>query len=251
MPGASARRCLRPHDQCSSRARACLRTAAFLTPCAAWPPSLSADRSGAYWFDDEQKQLILSSKAAYEKALGRTITTECAPASDYDQYGGVFYYGEDYHQQYLAKPGARPCERHSCPPDARAPQQLRLPAPRVARACRPCVPSARDAFTRATSPPRAAHACRPRVPPTRVPHSRAPDTRRRSATHRRRLLRAATAGELAALRDVGTEGTGAPQAEVARRVLEIAWPHATLCHPLAQRAHLVALAWLRGVRRGD
>ena len=169
MPGASARRCLRPHDQCSSRARACLRTAAFLTPCAAWPPSLSADRSGAYWFDDEQKQLILSSKAAYEKALGRTITTECAPASDYDQYGGVFYYGEDYHQQYLAKPGARPCERHSCPPDARAPQQLRLPAPRVARACRPCVPSARDAFTRATSPPRAAHACRPRACPIRVP----------------------------------------------------------------------------------
>ena len=169
MPGASARRCLRPHDQCSSRARACLRTAAFLTPCAAWPPSLSADRSGAYWFDDEQKQLILSSKAAYEKALGRTITTECAPASDYDQYGGVFYYGEDHHQQYLAKPGARPCERHSCPPDARAPQQLRLPAPRVARACRPCVPSARDAFTRATSPPRAAHACRPRACPIRVP----------------------------------------------------------------------------------
>lgn len=65
-------------------------------------------RSGAYWFDDEQKELILSSKAAYEAALGRKITTECAPASDYDQYGGVFYYAEDYHQQYLAKPGARP-----------------------------------------------------------------------------------------------------------------------------------------------
>jgi len=77
-------------------------------------------RSGAYWFDDEQKQLILSSKAAYEKALGRTITTECAPASDYDQYGGVFYYGEDYHQQYLAKPGARPyCSAQ--------PQQVSLP----------------------------------------------------------------------------------------------------------------------------
>jgi len=65
-------------------------------------------RSGFYWFNDEQKALILASKAAYEKALGRTITTECAPAADYDQYGGVFYYGEDHHQQYLAKPGARP-----------------------------------------------------------------------------------------------------------------------------------------------
>jgi len=66
-------------------------------------------RSGFYWFDDEQKELILASKAAYEKALGgRTITTECAAASDYDQYGGVFFYGENYHQQYLAKPGARP-----------------------------------------------------------------------------------------------------------------------------------------------
>merc|ERR1719171_372690 len=65
-------------------------------------------RSGLYWFDDDQKALILASKAAYEKALGRPITTELAAASDYDQYGGVFYYGEDYHQQYLAKPGARP-----------------------------------------------------------------------------------------------------------------------------------------------
>merc|ERR1719217_824675 len=35
-------------------------------------------RSGFYWFDDEQKALILASKAAYEKALGRPITTECA-----------------------------------------------------------------------------------------------------------------------------------------------------------------------------
>lgn len=67
-------------------------------------------RSGFYWFDDEQKALILASKAAYEAALGggRKITTECAAASDYDQYGGLWYYGEQYHQQYLAKPGARP-----------------------------------------------------------------------------------------------------------------------------------------------
>ena len=57
-------------------------------------------RSGFYWTNDKQKALILASKAAYEKALGgRTITTECAAASEYDKYGGVFYYAEDYHQQ--------------------------------------------------------------------------------------------------------------------------------------------------------
>jgi len=65
-------------------------------------------RSGWYWTDDEQKELILAAKAAYEGALGRTITTECAAAADYDQYGGCFFYGENYHQQYLAKPGSRP-----------------------------------------------------------------------------------------------------------------------------------------------
>jgi len=64
-------------------------------------------RSGFYYFDDEQKALIEASKEAYEKALGgqKTITTEIAAASDYDQ---LWYFGESYHQQYLAKPGARP-----------------------------------------------------------------------------------------------------------------------------------------------
>ena len=51
-------------------------------------------RSGFYYFDDEQKQLIEASKAAYEKQLGRDITTEIAAASDYDKYGGLWYYGE-------------------------------------------------------------------------------------------------------------------------------------------------------------
>ena len=65
-------------------------------------------RSGAYYFDDEQKALIEASKAAYEGALAAAgiagpITTEVAAASEYDQ---LFYYGENYHQQYLAKPGA-------------------------------------------------------------------------------------------------------------------------------------------------
>jgi len=68
-------------------------------------------RSGLYYFNEEQKQLFEASKAAYEQALkeaGRgsgQITTQIAPASDYPQ---VFYYAESYHQQYLAKPGARP-----------------------------------------------------------------------------------------------------------------------------------------------
>eukprot|EP00591_Stephanopyxis_turris_P003764 CAMPEP_0195526574 /NCGR_PEP_ID=MMETSP0794_2-20130614/27724_1 /TAXON_ID=515487 /ORGANISM="Stephanopyxis turris, Strain CCMP 815" /LENGTH=322 /DNA_ID=CAMNT_0040657299 /DNA_START=28 /DNA_END=996 /DNA_ORIENTATION=- len=65
-------------------------------------------RSGFYYFDDDQKRLIEASKDAYEKQLGRPITTEIAAASDYDQYGGLWYFAELYHQQYLAKPGARP-----------------------------------------------------------------------------------------------------------------------------------------------
>jgi peptide-methionine (S)-S-oxide reductase len=42
-------------------------------------------RSGFYYFDDEQKQLIEASKKAYEQQLGRPITTEIAAASDYDK----------------------------------------------------------------------------------------------------------------------------------------------------------------------
>jgi peptide-methionine (S)-S-oxide reductase len=83
-------------------------------------------RSGAYWFDDEQKELILASKAAYEKALGRKITTECAAASDYDKYGGLYYYAENYHrasamafgrvaarsiQRVAARPACQRCAR--------------------------------------------------------------------------------------------------------------------------------------------
>lgn len=68
-------------------------------------------RSGLYYMDDEQKELFQASSKAYEGALRKAgkgrgaVTTEIAAASDYDQ---VFYYAEDYHQQYLAKPGARP-----------------------------------------------------------------------------------------------------------------------------------------------
>ena len=64
--------------------------------------------------DDEQAKLIEASKAAYEKVLGKPITTEVEPASKYEPYGGLWYYAEQYHQQYLAKPGARPCAAPLC-----------------------------------------------------------------------------------------------------------------------------------------
>lgn len=70
-------------------------------------------RSGLYYFDDEQRRLYEASKAAYEEALrkagkgrSRSITTEINAAAQYSP--SVFYYAEDYHQQYLAKPGSRP-----------------------------------------------------------------------------------------------------------------------------------------------
>mmetsp|Transcript_72963 Transcript_72963/g.165473 ORF Transcript_72963/g.165473 Transcript_72963/m.165473 type:complete len:265 (+) Transcript_72963:81-875(+) len=69
-------------------------------------------RSGLYFFDEEQRLLMEASRDKYEEALkksgkgrGKRITTEIRPASDFDV---PFYYAEGYHQQYLAKPGARP-----------------------------------------------------------------------------------------------------------------------------------------------
>lgn len=67
-------------------------------------------RSGLYYFDEEQKRLFEESRDAYQAALHaagirRDITTEIRSAADFPE---VFYYAEDYHQQYLAKPGSRP-----------------------------------------------------------------------------------------------------------------------------------------------
>ena len=57
-------------------------------------------RSGLYYYDDEQKRLVLASRDAFQKELEAAgygkITTEIALAPEY-------YFAEDYHQQYLAK----------------------------------------------------------------------------------------------------------------------------------------------------
>ena len=57
-------------------------------------------RSAISATSEDQLALAKSSMQAYQKALGREITTEIT--SDV-----TFYFAEDYHQQYLAKPGAR------------------------------------------------------------------------------------------------------------------------------------------------
>ncbi|TAJ93020.1 MAG: peptide-methionine (S)-S-oxide reductase MsrA [Reyranella sp.] len=57
-------------------------------------------RSGIYTFSDAQKIQAQASRAVFQKELARkgygTITTEIVDAP-------VFFYAEDYHQQYLAK----------------------------------------------------------------------------------------------------------------------------------------------------
>lgn len=79
-------------------------------------------RSGLYYFSEKQRKLFEASKAAYQSALSeagihREVRTEIRSASDFPE---VFFYAEDYHQQYLAKPGARPyCSAQ--------PQQVALP----------------------------------------------------------------------------------------------------------------------------
>ena len=61
-------------------------------------------RSGIYYTTEPQRALAEAAKGAYEKALAAKgygpITTEILAAP-------TFYYAEDYHQQYLAKPRNR------------------------------------------------------------------------------------------------------------------------------------------------
>lgn len=60
----------------------------------------STYRSGIYTYTAEQQAAAVASKVAYQQALAArglgAITTEILPVP-------VFYYAEDYHQQYLAK----------------------------------------------------------------------------------------------------------------------------------------------------
>jgi peptide-methionine (S)-S-oxide reductase len=57
-------------------------------------------RSGIYTFDESQAALAVASRDAFQGALDKAghgaITTEILPVP-------VFFYAEDYHQQYLAK----------------------------------------------------------------------------------------------------------------------------------------------------
>lgn len=65
-------------------------------------------RSGIYCLTEEQLALAEASKTAFEKALGEKgygrITTEILLV---DPKETPFWFAEDYHQQYLAKPGNR------------------------------------------------------------------------------------------------------------------------------------------------
>jgi len=104
-------------------------------------------RSGLYYQDDVQRQIFEASKKAYEEALRKAgkgrgpITTEIKGAAEFEQ---LFYYAEDYHQQYLAKPGARPyCSAQpqvvSLPPfedwaPSLTPEQLAFHAPKLPEA---------------------------------------------------------------------------------------------------------------------
>ncbi len=81
-------------------------------------------RSAIYVADDAQRAIAESAKSAYSKRLqaaGLTVaTTEIAAA-------GLFYYAEDYHQQYLAKNPDGYCGLGgtgvSCPVGLVAPEQ--------------------------------------------------------------------------------------------------------------------------------
>ena len=109
-------------------------------------------RSGFYYFDEEQKELIEASKAAYEKALGRPITTEIAAAADYDKYGGLWFYAEAYHQQVRPRPTLPVfTTRHPrladgsaiAAPRSTSRRRARGPTARRSRRASPCRPSSR------------------------------------------------------------------------------------------------------------
>ena len=63
-------------------------------------------RSGIYYYNEIQKELVLGSMQGYQEKLSASgfnaITTEVAAVEE-------FYYAEDYHQQYLEKNPAGYC----------------------------------------------------------------------------------------------------------------------------------------------
>ena len=50
-------------------------------------------------FPNEESPYSELEQALQKAGKARPITTETRPAADFAQYGGIFYYGEDYHQQ--------------------------------------------------------------------------------------------------------------------------------------------------------
>lgn len=68
-------------------------------------------RSAIYTSSDDQLAAAMASQETYQEKLSAngfgTISTEIAPA-------GIFYYGEDYHQQYLQKNPSGYCNHGFC-----------------------------------------------------------------------------------------------------------------------------------------
>ena len=62
-------------------------------------------RSAIYTYNQNQTNLAISSKESYEKRL---LTNGYGKITTEIKENVVFYYAEEYHQQYLAKPGSRP-----------------------------------------------------------------------------------------------------------------------------------------------
>ena len=59
-------------------------------------------RSVIFYYTEEQKKKALASKEQVQKKFSRPIVTEILPAP-------TFYPAEEYHQEYLAKKGAKSC----------------------------------------------------------------------------------------------------------------------------------------------
>jgi peptide-methionine (S)-S-oxide reductase len=87
-------------------------------------------RSAIYWDTEQHRQAAEASRAAYNERLREQgypeITTEISPA-------GPFYYGEDYHQQYLRKNPSGYCGLGgtgvSCPIGLAVPAQVEVVVP--------------------------------------------------------------------------------------------------------------------------